>query len=1130
MATMNDQIKILRHSKPGEALLPPSDSQADRVLRLIHWTSTASRHLRRRLAEAAEALSLSDTELLVVWLCSGGGRIQMELAASIGISPAQMSGMVERLRARDLVAMHRLAADRRRQVWRTTSSGQTLLLQAAKHLNELADSVGDELSHDEQQTAQSLCERLAQAVTQRAIVAAILLVSVFVSNGCSRTFYRRQADIDAYALVREKATHPHWRLPNYTISVDPRSRMYDPYQIDCPPIPADDPTAHQLMHCVDNKRGWPFWHDNGERPFVENPAWPEYVKIDERGVLKLDRDDAVKLALVHSREYQQQLEVLYLSALDVSVERFAFDSQFFASNALAGNWLGRARSGTAKATGFGGNSSSLLDADTAFSVRKVTTTGGVLVASFANELLWQFSGSDNYTPTTLLNFSMVQPLLRSAGRDRVMEFLTRTERILLYNVRIMEQYRQAFYVDTVVGGGTQNSTPNRAGGVQGQGLAGFQGVGGAGFGNVVTQGGGGGTQAAQGANNASFIGLLQQQRLIRNREDATRRLRRSLSRAQTLLDEQPSEITSDYLTQALQVAQTRQALFTNETTLITDRNQYQANVDTFKVNELALPPQICMEPADPLLNRFDLIEQEIIRLPEDWEENLLNHPEVRRKVPERIQGNIEVVGAAGEPVTCRLPRYAELDADLTRLRPALAEMRQFADRIVEVHLPNIQKDIERLREAVPRRKAYLERLIRLIEQARENPCDLLPLGIDPLEAVGGGATARALLPRLDASLANTEKSYQNLSRNFENYAKELARRGQLVDDLLANKEQTPEALFEQLVRGVFDPQYECGKTRVLSIDVVEDLTREMIELQLLQAVARAEAIEIKEVDMRADWALEVARKYRRDWMNRRAQLVDQWRLLQFNADPLQAGLDIVFNGDISNIGDNPFNLRSKTGRLTAGVQFDAPLTRLTQRNAYRQSLIEYQQARRNFYNFEDGLAATLRGQIRQLTSFQINFELNRLAVLEAARQVMLNTFIDRESQLSATVTSRPTAARDAVQALTDLLNAQNNFMLIFISYEVQRLQLDFNLGTMQLDDEGLWIDPGKIGPDYGEYDPWAWRAEQNDPAPLLDSSGKSAPYRDSVIDQLPPPFLLPPAISGETSPALETAPSAPRPR
>jgi len=50
----------------------------------------------------------------------------------------------------------------------------------------------------------------------------------------------------------------------YTISVDRVRVMYDPYMIDASPLPPDDPTAHQFMHCVDNKRGWPFWHDNGD--------------------------------------------------------------------------------------------------------------------------------------------------------------------------------------------------------------------------------------------------------------------------------------------------------------------------------------------------------------------------------------------------------------------------------------------------------------------------------------------------------------------------------------------------------------------------------------------------------------------------------------------------------------------------------------------------------------------------------------------------------------------------------------------------------------------------------------------------------------------------------------------------
>jgi DNA-binding MarR family transcriptional regulator len=165
MALMSDEKKSLADAEESLGSNPqPSDSQADRVLRLVHWTSTASRHLRRRLADVGEMLGLSDTELLVLWLCSGGDRVQVDLAGVIGISPAQMSGMVERLRSRGLVAMHRLAMDRRRQVWRTSAAGQTLLVRAAQHLSALSGAIASGLSASEQQAAQTLCQRLAEVV------------------------------------------------------------------------------------------------------------------------------------------------------------------------------------------------------------------------------------------------------------------------------------------------------------------------------------------------------------------------------------------------------------------------------------------------------------------------------------------------------------------------------------------------------------------------------------------------------------------------------------------------------------------------------------------------------------------------------------------------------------------------------------------------------------------------------------------------------------------------------------------------------------------------------------------------------------------------------------------------------
>jgi hypothetical protein len=344
-----------------------------------------------------------------------------------------------------------------------------------------------------------------------------------------------------------------------------------------------------------------------------------------------------------------------------------------------------------------------------------------------------------------------------------------------------------------------------------------------------------------------------------------------------------------------------------------------------------------------------------------------------------------------------------------------------------------------------------------------------------------------------------------------------------VEELIANKGQSPEELFKKLVLGVFDPTYECGKTRVLSIDVAEEITRSLIELQLLQAVVRAETIEVNEVDVRADHAIEVARKYRRDWMNQRANLVDRWRRLQFQADQLQAQLDVFFSGSMQNVGDNPFNVRGDTGTLRAGVQFDAPFNRLQERNAYRQAVIEYQQARRTFYNFEDGIAGTLRAQLRALTAFQINIELNRLAIVQAASQVVLNQAITELGVVSST------AARDQNQALTDLLNAQNQTMLTFITYEIQRLQLDFAMGTMQLDQEGLWIDPVKMGPDYGDYDPWMRWANQLQDGSKPDVSGHKR--SDVDVEQLPPAFMLPMPQEMPPAPAAEPQPlPAPRSR
>jgi hypothetical protein len=281
-------------------------------------------------------------------------------------------------------------------------------------------------------------------------------------------------------------------------------------------------------------------------------------------------------------------------------------------------------------------------------------------------------------------------------------------------------------------------------------------------------------------------------------------------------------------------------------------------------------------------------------------------------------------------------------------------------------------------------------------------------------------------------------------------------------------------------------------------DQLADLSDSVLELTLLQATARTESVMLLPLEIDAETAFETARAYRRDWMNARANLVDTWRDIKVVADALQSDLDIIFEGDIANTGDNPLRLQSSTGRLRASARFDAPLTRLEERNNYREVLIQYQRARREYMAYEDQVAQGLRDIIRNIELSQVNFELRRAAVRLAIRQVELTQLrLHKPPKPGEKGQVGATTARDLVESLTELLTVQNDFMGVWISYQALRRLIDLDMGTMQLDPEGIWVDPGPIRlstPDDDLND----GLERIQPAPPL-----PPPPEDGVADPLP---------------------------
>ncbi len=853
------------------------------------------------------------------------------------------------------------------------------------------------------------------------VIAPALLVVIFASVGCHRQFYRRQADLEVNSLLEEKNRHiarPSSAAPR--IDVDRRSRMFNPFDLDFQPMPTDDPASYRYMEAVDGRRGYPLWQASGVTNTAESPDWWQFLPLDEDGVLVLNSENAVQIAMLHSPEYQEQLEDLYLSALAVSAERFQFDTQFFGGAEAIFTTDGPRR-------GFGTGSSTTVEVGPSsagrrdLAMQRRFATGADLVVGVANNIVWELSGPNSQSASTVLDFSLLQPLLRGAGRDRVLERLTFSERALLANVRAFERYRRSFFLNVTIGRplesrpGVNGPSTNVSG-------------------NAFTSAGG-------------FLGLLETQLQIRNSEENIARLKESLVIAEDALIESLTTIpdnTVQIITERLQVEQTRSQLLNAETGLINQQVAFQRSVDAF-LRTLGLPPYICVRLDDPILDSFELIDRDLRGRREELSNLRSGVGEINVSILDAATFEEDPSADSIEPMVDWTPQIAD---SVRELRDRFAPLVNFNETLIRDDMPRVREDIELLEETLPERRTQNESLRNLYRREQQQICSLLNLteldesvlDISELEELGSDLNER----------------YVQLIEQFESFDEQIAQLYQVLDTLV---EDGP---------GVDDPRVIAQQLRddviVPSQELLSEIGEAVLAAQLIQARARSESVMLPDVDIDAATALAIARRNRRDWANARAELVDSWRLIEFNADQLESTLDLTFSGDVQNVGSNPLDLRTNTGRLRVGLQWDAPITRLLERNNYRSALIDYERAKRNYYSFEDTVWQLLRAEVRQLQANQLNFELGRQSLRVAASQIELNE--DRRAASEARgQRPGPTAARDNIEALDRLLRAQNSLLNIFVSNEVVRRGLFFDLGTMELTSEGLWIDPGEIDTD-----------------------------------------------------------------
>ena len=328
---------------------------------------------------------------------------------------------------------------------------------------------------------------------------------------------------------------------------------------------------------------------------------PGAIDFDEAEAVGLPRnatpyiltmEQAFTLALINSRVYQFQLEQVYIGSLALTLQRFAFTPQFYAgltpNTTVAGGGIPSPNPVNqflyqTRATGA---PISALNMGTVAGVGKVFSTGGRIVAGFANQVVFNFIGKNSFQPKvqSYLPISILQPFLRGGGRAVTLEALTQAERSLLYTVRAFAKFRQEFLVQTLIGGNV----------VQ--------------FGTNVLSVGFSGVQSTD--PNIGFINVVEDVQLLENAKRNVAALEQILKVYMELVKGEPSGISQ------LQVDQIDQSLQNAKFQFIQTRQQYRYDSDQYR-QQIGLPPDVPIVPDRGLTRKFRQVFADI----DDWQAN-----------------------------------------------------------------------------------------------------------------------------------------------------------------------------------------------------------------------------------------------------------------------------------------------------------------------------------------------------------------------------------------------------------------------------------------------------------------------------------------------------------------------------
>ena len=191
-------------------------------------------------------------------------------------------------------------------------------------------------------------------------------------------------------------------------------------------------------------------------------------------------------------------------------------------------------------------------------------------------------------------------------------------------------------------------------------------------------------------------------------------------------------------------------------------------------------------------------------------------------------------------------------------------------------------------------------------------------------------------------------------------------------------------------------------------------------------------------------ALSLALSRRLDYLNTADSVIDAERRVGVAAEALRMGLNL--EASAANSGSSPT-------AWAAGFSFDLPVNRIPERNAFRNSQIALETARRNEQESHDQMRADLRNEIRGLRNARQSYAIQKNAA-ELAEQRVASTELSLEAGRSNT--------RNVLEARRSLVIAQDSANSALTDWILARLSFHHQMELLTLGEKGFLLDSGGL--------------------------------------------------------------------